>query len=68
MNTAAIASNLAMGRDMTDAVDLACRYVEAGIKLAPNLGRGSGPINHLHSLELKDYPESSLLRRAYADL
>ena len=68
MNTAAIASNLATGHDMADAVDLACRYVEAGIKQAPNLGRGSGPISHLHSVELKDYPESSLLRRDYADL
>ena len=53
---------------MADAVDLACRYVEAGIEQAPNLGRGSGPINHLHSVELKDYPESSLLRKDYTDL
>jgi len=31
------------------AVRLACRYVEAGIKTASNLGQGNGPINHFHS-------------------
>lgn len=47
---------------MVDAVDVACQYVEVGIRLAPNLGKGSGPINHFHSMELKDYPPVSLRR------
>lgn len=35
--------------DMHDAVKSASRYVEAGIKTATDLGKGSGPINHFHS-------------------
>ncbi|KAK0646694.1 Phosphomethylpyrimidine kinase-domain-containing protein [Cercophora newfieldiana] len=46
----AIASNLATGMDVVPAVKAACRYVEAGIKTAPGLGSGSGPLNHFHSV------------------
>ncbi|KAK4226097.1 Rapamycin-insensitive companion of mTOR, N-term-domain-containing protein [Podospora fimiseda] len=46
----AIASNLRKGIDMRDAVRSACRYVEAGIKSAPGLGKGNGPLNHFHSV------------------
>lgn len=46
---AAIASNLAKGMDVPQAVRSACRYVEAGIKTAPGLGGGNGPLNHFHS-------------------
>ncbi|KAF2814799.1 uncharacterized protein BDZ99DRAFT_378729 [Mytilinidion resinicola] len=45
----AIACNLASGMDMEQAVKLANRYVEAGIKLSKDIGKGSGPINHFHS-------------------
>ncbi|KAL8987561.1 MAG: hypothetical protein Q9177_003237 [Variospora cf. flavescens] len=64
--TAAIASNLTLGRDMPHAVENACRYVERGIRTAPDLGRGSGPINHFPpyaALEDKEeWGESSLIR------
>ncbi|KAJ6103623.1 Phosphomethylpyrimidine kinase type-1 [Penicillium sp. IBT 16267x] len=46
----AIAANLAMGKGMVRAVRNAVRYVEAGIKTSLDLGRGSGPINHFHSI------------------
>jgi hydroxymethylpyrimidine/phosphomethylpyrimidine kinase len=46
---AAIACNLANGLEVPQAVKKACRYVEAGIKRARNLGHGNGPINHFHS-------------------
>lgn len=46
----AIAANLAMGKDMARAVRSAVRFVEAGIKASTDLGRGSGPINHFHSV------------------
>ncbi|TVY34379.1 putative hydroxymethylpyrimidine/phosphomethylpyrimidine kinase [Lachnellula subtilissima] len=49
MASAAIASNLGNGQEMTQAVKGACRYVEAGIKTATDLGHGNGPINHFHS-------------------
>lgn len=47
---AAIASNLAKGMDVPAAVRAACRYVEVGIKTAPGLGGGNGPLNHFHSV------------------
>lgn len=47
--SAAIASNLANGRKVPQAVKAACRYVEAGIRTASDLGHGHGPINHFHS-------------------
>ncbi|KAJ5087518.1 heme oxygenase-like multi-helical [Penicillium angulare] len=46
----AIAANLAMGKDMSRAVRNAVRFVEAGIKTSSDLGKGSGPINHFHSI------------------
>ncbi|KAK4146900.1 Phosphomethylpyrimidine kinase-domain-containing protein [Dichotomopilus funicola] len=46
----AIASNLGKGMDMPAAVKAGCRYVQAGIRSAPGLGGGSGPLNHFHSM------------------
>ncbi|KAK4570334.1 trifunctional hydroxymethylpyrimidine kinase/phosphomethylpyrimidine kinase/thiaminase [Recurvomyces mirabilis] len=48
----AITCQLAMGNSIAKAVRLACKYVEAGIKDSINLGRGSGPLNHFHSLQI----------------
>lgn len=49
MEAAAIASNIANGIPVVQAVKSACRYIEAGIRTAPDLGKGNGPINHFHS-------------------
>lgn len=46
----AIAANLASGKDLERAVRAAVRFVEAGIKTSVNMGQGSGPINHFHSM------------------
>lgn len=46
---AAIASNLALGFDVPQAVRAANRYVEAAIRESRGLGKGAGPINHFHS-------------------
>ncbi|KAL2271931.1 hypothetical protein VTJ83DRAFT_1302 [Remersonia thermophila] len=46
----AIAANLAKGMDVPAAVRTGCRYVQAGIKTAPGLGGGNGPLNHFHSV------------------
>jgi hypothetical protein len=46
---AAIASNLAKGLDVPQAVKAACRYIEGAIRTAPGLGKGHGPLNHFHS-------------------
>lgn len=45
----ALACNIAKGLDVHQAAKRACRYIEAGIKTASDLGRGNGPINHFHS-------------------
>lgn len=46
----AIASNIARGLDPVEAVKAASQYVEAGIRTAPGFGKGSGPLNHFHSV------------------
>ncbi|CAI7579527.1 Phosphomethylpyrimidine kinase type-1 [Penicillium manginii] len=46
----AIAANLAQGKDLIRAVRNAVRFVEVGIKTSTDLGKGSGPINHFHSM------------------
>lgn len=48
----AISCNLASGHSVTDAVRAACRYVDAGIRMSKDLGQGSGPLNHFHSLQI----------------
>jgi hydroxymethylpyrimidine kinase/phosphomethylpyrimidine kinase len=48
----AIACNLAKDDNVKNAVRSACRYVEAAIKTSPNLGKGSGPLNHFHALQV----------------
>ncbi|KAK8238410.1 thiamine biosynthesis protein-like protein (Thi-4) [Phyllosticta capitalensis] len=45
----AIASRLALGMTMEQAVKTANYYIEAGIRTSKDLGSGSGPINHFHS-------------------
>jgi hypothetical protein len=50
LRTAAIAANLAKGMDVPSAVRGGCRYVQAGIRSAPGLGGGNGPLNHFHSV------------------
>lgn len=44
--SAAIAAGLARGRSMRDAIESALDFVYRAISSAPNLGRGSGPLNH----------------------
>lgn len=69
----AIASGIALSKspdrttDVPDAVEMAVRYVEAGIQTSFSLGHGTGPINHFHSLSMRlppPYP-SSLRRSVY---
>ena len=48
----AISCNLANEQDIVTAVHNACRYVDAGIRTSTNLGQGSGPLNHFHSLQI----------------
>ena len=44
---AAITANLALGKTLIEAVEIAKRFVTEAIRTAPNLGKGHSPINHL---------------------
>jgi len=46
----AIASGLAQGLGLHDAVKRARNYVQRAIALAPGIGKGSGPLNHSHGI------------------
>jgi hydroxymethylpyrimidine/phosphomethylpyrimidine kinase len=48
---AAIAANLALGKSLVEAVEIAKRFVTKAIKTAPNIGKGNSPINQLISPE-----------------
>ena len=47
---AAITANLALGKNLVEAVGIAKRFVNEAIRTAPNLGHGHSPINHLVKL------------------
>ena len=44
---AALASNLALGRTLREAIPLAQRYIAGAIRNAPKIGGGHGPVDHL---------------------
>jgi len=44
----AIAVGLAEGRGLEEAVTRAVHYLRSAIETAPGLGRGHGPLNHMH--------------------
>ncbi len=50
--SAALASQLALGRSLHEAVPLAQEYLAGAIRHAPGLGRGAGPMNHFWRLDL----------------
>ena len=49
--SSAIASNLAQGMPLNDAVRRAKEYISGALSAMLNLGRGSGPMNHLFALK-----------------
>jgi len=52
--SSAIASNLAKGQPLEQAVENAKAYISGALAAMLNLGKGSGPLNHAFSLK---YPE-----------
>ena len=48
--SAALASHLALGRSLHEAIPLAQHFVAGAIRHAPGLGRGAGPLNHFWRL------------------
>ena len=47
----AIATGLAQGQSLDDAVDRGRRYLLEAIRTAPGLGGGDGPVNHSHTVD-----------------
>jgi hydroxymethylpyrimidine kinase/phosphomethylpyrimidine kinase len=44
---AALAANLANGKNLIEAVEISKRFVTAAIRTAPHIGHGHSPVNHL---------------------
>ncbi|KAG7086378.1 hypothetical protein E1B28_002337 [Marasmius oreades] len=57
--SAAIASELAQAQCLVEAVRTATVYTHRGIEGAPGIGRGNGPLNHLHPLKRVLIPSKS---------
>lgn len=51
--SSAIASQLALGRDLVDAVRAAKDYLTGALEHDPCLGKGSGPLNHAWALQVR---------------
>jgi len=52
----AVAANLALGKQLHDAVVMAKAFVKKAISRAYPLGKGQGPLNHLYRLEEQPRP------------
>lgn len=52
--SAAIAANLALGKDLRSAVHLAKSYVTTALKYSLAIGKGQGPVGHFFPLLLSD--------------
>ena len=50
--SSAITTHLSCGKDLIKSCELGIKYVNDAIKTNTNLGKGSGPINHLNSIIL----------------
>ena len=48
--SSAIASNLALGRKMNEAVENAKKYIQGAIENSLDLGHGAGPLNHFYNI------------------
>jgi hydroxymethylpyrimidine/phosphomethylpyrimidine kinase len=49
--SSSIAANLALGKDLKDAIAISKSFIYEAIKNAPDLGSGKGPINHKKGVE-----------------
>ncbi|KAG5641998.1 hypothetical protein DXG03_003798 [Asterophora parasitica] len=54
--SATIASHLARGSDLTEAVKDSVAYIHLGIQTAESIGKGHGPLNHFHAIAPKLTP------------
>ena len=45
--SAVITAELAKGNDLVTSVDIAKKFITVAIKNSPEIGHGSGPVNHI---------------------
>ncbi|MGN0034389.1 MAG: bifunctional hydroxymethylpyrimidine kinase/phosphomethylpyrimidine kinase [Coriobacteriales bacterium] len=57
--SSAIASNLALGLGVTEAVEAAKNYVTTAIEHAPNIGHGCGAVHHFYDLYRHGLPAAA---------
>lgn len=57
--SAALACELARGKSVREAARAAILYTHRAIETAPGIGRGHGPLNHLHGLVARQVPRKS---------
>ncbi|KAF8061754.1 Phosphomethylpyrimidine kinase-domain-containing protein [Lyophyllum atratum] len=57
--SSAIASRLALGSDLKEAVKHAVAYTYLGIQTADPIGHGHGPLNHFHALVPRTVPRAT---------
>ncbi|EEB97906.1 hypothetical protein MPER_02679, partial [Moniliophthora perniciosa FA553] len=57
--SAAITAELARGAKLEDAVRNATVFTHRGIETAPKIGKGNGPLNHLHSTNMVSVPRKT---------
>lgn len=53
--SAAIAASLALGKSLTEAIEISKRFVTEAIRTSPNIGKGHSPVNHLLDVARLDY-------------
>ena len=51
--SSAIATFLSCGKPIKKSCELGIKYVNSAIKTNPNYGKGHGPINHLHTINIE---------------
>lgn len=52
--SSAIATGIGQGMDLLTSVKRAHKYVHNALKFAPQLGKGNGPLNHVHNYTIKE--------------
>ena len=51
--SSAITTFLSCGKPIKKSCELGIKYVNSGIKTNPKYGKGHGPINHLHTINIE---------------
>ena len=62
--SSAIAANLAKGKNLIEAIELAKQYLSGALRAGLNLGKGKGPLNHVYSFSFGQEPAGNQLEKS----